>query len=160
VAPPLNLARARRAPDGRRAPDRRRAPAARRPSRAAALGALGALSAVLAVGWRACGALRVEVDGPSMLPELAPGDRLLVARARRLRAGDLVVVRDPDEPPRLLVKRVVATGGAGVEVAGDNPGASRDSRHFGPVAPALVLGRPWYRYAPEAARGLLARRPR
>jgi signal peptidase I len=40
----------------------------------------------------------VTVDGDSMMPTLAPGDRVLVRRARasRLRAGQVVVVEKPD----------------------------------------------------------------
>jgi len=95
-----------------------------------------------------------------MLPALAPGERLLVLRGARPRTGALVVVRDPDEPSRLLVKRVAGVTERGVVIAGDNAGASRDSRVLGPVARELVLGRPWYRYAPAASRGRLARAPR
>nr|MDA8292624.1 nickel-type superoxide dismutase maturation protease [Actinomycetota bacterium] len=98
--------------------------------------------------------------GPSMLPALAPGERLLVLRTRTLRDGELVVVRDPHAPGRVLVKRVASVGAGGLVVVGDNAGASRDSRHFGPVAASDVLGRPWYRYSPEGSRGRLARRPR
>lgn len=98
-----------------------------------------------------------------MLPALAPGDRLLVARGlmpgRRpaRRAGDLVVVRDPQLPARLLVKRIESLGASGIIVRGDNDGASRDSRTFGPVADELVVGRAWYRYAPRAHAGRLGR---
>lgn len=97
---------------------------------------------------------RVEVAGDSMQPTLAPGDRVLVF-GRRVRVGDLAAVRDPRRPDRVLVKRVVAvdeTTGA-VEVAGDNPDASTDSRAFGPVASPLVVGRVRWRYLPRARRG-------
>jgi nickel-type superoxide dismutase maturation protease len=94
-----------------------------------------------------------------MMPTLAPGDRLLVVRLGRPRPGDLVALRDPDEPARLLVKRIKARGPAGVEVRGDNEAASRDSRVFGPVAPSRLLGRAVYRYFPPAQAGRLPRRP-
>ena len=77
--------------------------------------------------WRTC-VCRVAVEGSSMMPTLAPGDRLLVVRLGRPRPGDLVALRDPDDPARLLVKRIKARGPAGVEVRGDNEAASRDSR--------------------------------
>jgi nickel-type superoxide dismutase maturation protease len=122
--------------------------------------------AILVVGpllwwWSRC-ATRVVVEGPSMLPTLAPADRLLVVRrvshARQaLRVGDLVVMRDPERHDRLLVKRVTATAVSGVVVVGDNPGASRDSRHFGEVSARLVVGRAWYRYAPATSAGRLDR---
>jgi signal peptidase I len=58
--------------------------------------------------------LRVVVADESMLPTLVPGDRLYVdARAFRngsARTGDLVVLKDPDDPSKWLVKRVRALG--------------------------------------------------
>jgi nickel-type superoxide dismutase maturation protease len=100
----------------------------------------------------------VEVAGTSMLPTLQPGDRLLVRRGRRARPGDLVVLPDPRDAARVLVKRVRATRTHGVEVAGDNLGASTDSRTFGVVPRSSVLGRAVYRYAPADRAGRLRRR--
>jgi nickel-type superoxide dismutase maturation protease len=100
--------------------------------------------------WRPVG--RVEVVGESMLPALAPGDRLLVLRAGRPRVGDVVAVRLTS---RTVVKRVAACGPDGLTVLGDNPGASTDSRTLGPVARSTVRGRAFYRYAPDFRRGLL-----
>ncbi|MBW3663240.1 MAG: nickel-type superoxide dismutase maturation protease [Actinobacteria bacterium] len=80
-----------------------------------------------------------------MLPTLRPGDLVVTCPARRLRVGQLVVVRDPRETSRTAVKRVVEVTAAGVEVRGDNPLASTDSRTFGPVplehVEAIVLFR-------------------
>jgi nickel-type superoxide dismutase maturation protease len=98
-------------------------------------------------------AKRVLVEGDSMRPTLEPGDRLLAIRARRIRAGQLVVVPDPRRPDRLLVKRVAAVGPAAVSVQGDNAGASTDSRQFGPVSRTAVVGRIVYRYAPLTRAG-------
>ena len=95
---------------------------------------------------------RVEVVGDSMLPALAPGDRLLVVAAPA-GVGDIVAVTDPRTPARTLVKRVAARGPEGVTVLGDNPAASTDSRALGPVAPAAIRGRAVYRYFPESRRG-------
>lgn len=91
---------------------------------------------------------RVVVEGRSMEPTLAPGDRLLVVRARPVRAGDVVAVRDPLQGGRLLVKRVGAVLGDEVVVRGDNEAASTDSREFGPVPAGAVLGRVVRCYAP------------
>jgi len=106
---------------------------------------------------------RVEVAGASMAPALQPGDRLVVVGRpwgppRWPRPGQVVAVPDPREPSRLLVKRVrsVDTGRGTLDVAGDAPAASTDSRTFGPVPRSTVLGRAVYRYAPPERRGPLA----
>lgn len=111
-----------------------------------------------------------RVSGPSMVPTYRDGDLLLVrygARTvARLRAGAVVVARDPRRTDLLIVKRAVrreggdlgggvnggvngeANGGADGRSAGagwwllaDNEFALGDSRQFGAVAPELVLGR-------------------
>lgn len=92
---------------------------------------------------------RVTVTGLSMAPALLPGDRLLVLRTRRVRIGDTVVVRDPRDPFREVVKRVAALGPEGaVTLRGDHATASTDSRTYGAVPRTLVVGRVIYRYAP------------
>jgi nickel-type superoxide dismutase maturation protease len=92
---------------------------------------------------------RVVVEGRSMEPTLAPGDRVLVVRARRLHALDVVAVRDPRDPKRVLVKRIGAVLEDEVVVRGDNPAASTDSRSFGPVPKSAVIGRVVRCYAPS-----------
>lgn len=101
---------------------------------------------------------RVDVHGESMLPTLEAGDRLVVV-ARRPRVGDVVAVRDPRERDRLLVKRVASRRGDAFVVSGDNPSASTDSRHFGPVDAELVVGVAVYRYFPAHRAGRLPRGP-
>jgi nickel-type superoxide dismutase maturation protease len=101
---------------------------------------------------------RVVVDGPSMEPTLQRGDRLLVVRRRRPRPGDLVAVRDPRDPRRLLVKRVTERTDDHVVVVGDNRGRSTDSRRFGPLHRRTVVGRVVYRYAPPGRTGFLLSR--
>jgi len=101
--------------------------------------------------------LRVEVQGSSMAPTLAPGERLLVHRTKRVRVGDIVVVVDPELAARTLIKRVSAVSVDAVLVAGDNQQASRDSTDFGPVEKTLLVGRAWYRYFPRDARKRLRR---
>jgi nickel-type superoxide dismutase maturation protease len=96
---------------------------------------------------------RVAVAGSSMTPTLQPGDWLLVDpdayRHRRPRIGELVLVSDPRSDERLLVKRVGAVSPEGaLEVVGDAPDASTDSRSFGPVGAEALLGRPFYRFRP------------
>ncbi|MGI9118716.1 MAG: nickel-type superoxide dismutase maturation protease [Acidimicrobiales bacterium] len=100
---------------------------------------------------------RVEVRGQSMVPTLRPGDRLVAVRGLPIRGGDLVAVADPRLPSRLLVKRVASLGsGHHLDVVGDNPSASTDSRTFGPVPPNLVTGRVVWRYWPPERRGRIS----
>jgi phage repressor protein C with HTH and peptisase S24 domain len=69
-----------------------------------------------------------------MEPTYRPGERLTALRRwRRVRVGDIVVVRDPRQPDRWLLKRCVVRTGSFLDLRGDNPGASTDSREFGPV---------------------------
>ncbi len=129
------------------------------PAAAVALG-LGAIS-VLARSLR-----RVEVVGGSMAPALLPGDRLVVLGPHRSgssgshwpwpRSGQVVAVRDPGQPGRILVKRVtdVRRSEGTFAVEGDARHASTDSRAFGPLPRSALVGWVVYRYAPTARSGL------
>jgi nickel-type superoxide dismutase maturation protease len=94
---------------------------------------------------------RYQVAGESMTPALSPGERVVVNKAAywfsKPKPGDVVVVRDPREPARLLIKRIDrAADGEGYRVFGDNSEASTDSRAFGPVRRDQILGKVWFRY--------------
>lgn len=86
-----------------------------------------------------------------MAPTLQPGDQLLVERLtfrwRSPRLGEVVLVRDPRQPSRELIKRVWAIGDAGVELRGDGT-ASTDSRAFGSLPFDTVAWRVAFRYWP------------
>lgn len=88
-----------------------------------------------------------------MSPALEPGDRLLVMPFARIRPGQMVAVHDPRVAGRVLVKRIRSIGREGVDVRGDNPGASTDSRHFGSIPPGSVVGTVVYRYHPPDRTG-------
>ncbi len=89
---------------------------------------------------------RFRVAGASMAPTLVAGDHVLVDlgayRRTRPQPGDIVLARHPYRTDVRLVKRVAAVVADGhCALAGDNPEESADSRCFGAVPAALVLGR-------------------
>ncbi|KAK1280154.1 hypothetical protein QJS04_geneDACA004840 [Acorus gramineus] len=103
---------------------------------------------------------QAQVYGTSMYPTLnESGDVVLIERVSprlgRVRSGDVVHLRSPRIPKRIVCKRVVAVEGDPVPgsffdrtvpeghvwVEGDNPYTSRDSRDFGPVPTQMVEGR-------------------
>jgi signal peptidase I len=99
---------------------------------------------------------RYVVEGPSMEPAFRPGDRVLVNRLayrkRTPRAGEVVVLRDPERRGHVLLKRVATAPGpahpapSSVYVLGDNAAESRDSRAFGPVGRDQIIGKAWIKY--------------
>lgn len=96
----------------------------------------------------------VVVRGESMAPTLRSGDRLLVEsitlRRRPPRTGEIVLAHDPRAPQRELVKRVAGHDPATdlVDLRGDAPDASTDSRAFGAVPRGVIRWRVAVRYWP------------
>ncbi len=101
----------------------------------------------------------VEVHGASMVPALVPGDWLVVERrtyARRApRVGEVVLAPDPRDPGRELIKRVAVVDleAGTIELRGDAPEESTDSRAFGAVPLASVRWRAVARYWPAGRAG-------
>ena len=90
---------------------------------------------------------RAKVTERSMEPALRPGDCLLIRRTRRIRPGQVVVARHPEQPEMLLVKRAARRADGGWWLESDNPGAGAvDSRRFGAVPGSLIEGRVLVRY--------------
>ena len=126
-------------------------------------------------------ALPWVVAGPSMLPTLQPGDRVLVDpwsyRRRVPRPGEVVLLEGPRAQPGWLVKRAaclppggdrfpqpgpwdgLSSSRAGIWVLGDNPDRSLDSRRFGPVPRERLVGRIFWRYWPPSRFGSLPAGP-
>jgi nickel-type superoxide dismutase maturation protease len=129
------------------------APAQPDPTRTARVVARLATAAALGVVAFAALSTRVEVEGRSMSPTLLPGDRLLLLRRGRIRPGDIVAAPDPRDHRRRVVKRVGGVGAGGLDLRGDDPARSTDSRTFGPVPRSSVLGRAVWRYAPPDRTG-------
>lgn len=104
----------------------------------------------------------VEVQGGSMAPSLLPGEWLVIESrtyARRApRVGEIVLAADPRDGTRELIKRVAAvdTVAGTLELRGDAPEASTDSRVFGVVPIATVRWRAIARYWPADRVGRLS----
>ena len=88
---------------------------------------------------------RVRIKGESMLPQLCPGDEVLVDSAAyegdRPEPGDLVIAKHPHQPDLQLIKRVLIVRDNGdCVLVGDNRQASTDSRTLGALPSHLILG--------------------
>jgi phage repressor protein C with HTH and peptisase S24 domain len=97
------------------------------------------------------------VHGPSMVPTMRHGDRILVrgrvgyfagsgGSADDVAVGDVVVARFRSRPDLLVVKRLARREGDGWWLAGDNPYGSDDSQTYGV---ADVVGRVVLRWWPR-----------
>lgn len=59
----------------------------------------------------------VSVNGPSMLPTLHSGDRLIVSQLHRHYAyGDIIISVQPNARDEAIIKRVIAVGGQTVDI--------------------------------------------
>ncbi|MFD3868765.1 nickel-type superoxide dismutase maturation protease [Streptomyces sp. NPDC058623] len=93
----------------------------------------------------------VEVTGPSMVPTLVHGDRLVVRYGAPVRPGDVVVFRHPLQQDLLVVKRAAERRPGGWWMLGDNPfNESGDSTDYGAVPEELVLATAVLRLRPRA----------
>ncbi|HSV68078.1 MAG TPA: S24 family peptidase [Mycobacteriales bacterium] len=87
--------------------------------------------------------LVASVVGPSMVPALYHGDRVLARRSAMIRPGDLVVGRFTGLD-RLVVKRAVRPVGGDWYIESVNPYAGGDSAVYGPAEiVARVVCRCW-----------------
>lgn len=94
---------------------------------------------------------RYAVAGASMSPAYNEGDWLVVdlnAFRRRLpRPGEVIVLHDPRESRRRIIKRVFAVTLHGeLDVRGDNAAESTDSRAFGLISASHVIGKVRWRF--------------
>ena len=108
------------------------------------------------------------MDGVSMLPTLAEAGEVVVEdrltyKFRSIRRGELVVLKSPLDPNRIICKRVLGLPGdivcvdptgqlapptehvtvpqGHIWIIGDNASWSRDSREYGPVSISLIRAR-------------------
>ncbi|XP_024028243.1 mitochondrial inner membrane protease subunit 1 [Morus notabilis] len=124
------------------------------------------------------------VHGPSMLPTLNLTGDVVIAehvshRLGKISRGDLVLVCSPQNPRKIVTKRVVGMEGDTVSffldpnfgdryrtavvpkghvwIQGDNVYASNDSRYFGPVPYGLIQGKVFFRVWPPDSFGPLGK---
>ncbi len=97
--------------------------------------------------------MRFEVSGDSMLPVFLAKDYLLVFKSRLVKSGDFVVLYDPRDMERKLLKRVGKVKSSAIFVEGLNKKYSTDSRVFGWVNKDLIVGKVFVRYYPLFGRG-------
>jgi signal peptidase I len=108
---------------------------------------------------------RVEIEGGSMAPMLAPGDWAMVVTPRRFRVDDIAVVEHPMREGYEMVKRIRGAPGDSVGdrvlgpdeywVEGDFGAASTDSRQFGPVGRDALKAKVMLIYWPKDRRRLV-----
>lgn len=86
-----------------------------------------------------------KIKGHSMNPSLHHNDIVVVNkflyRFREPRVGEVVMIRDPEERVKFLVKRVGSIHHSQVKVYGDNKQDSRDSHDFGDIHIGKIEGR-------------------
>lgn len=92
---------------------------------------------------------RFIVEGNSMKPAFKPGEHLLINKViykiKKPQRGDVIVLRDPRDARRLLLKRISEIQNEAFEVISDNIDGS-DSRTFGAVNGENIIGKVFFRY--------------
>jgi nickel-type superoxide dismutase maturation protease len=78
-----------------------------------------------------------RVEGMSMAPAFLPGRLVFAWRLRSPRVGDVVIVRHHHLE---LIKRISQIEDDRVYLLGDNPAESTDSRQYGWLPMASILG--------------------
>ena len=73
----------------------------------------------------------VRVCGPSMVPVLRDGDRVVVRHGARIGVGEVVLASFRSMPDRLVLKRTVRREDGGWWLASDNAAAGGDSASHG-----------------------------
>lgn len=90
-----------------------------------------------------------QVKGQSMEPLCREGDFVFVNRATYLlshpKEGEIVVLHHPEDPAKLLIKRIKYVRPQGSKpwywVEGDNVRSSEDSRSFGWMPREAIVGK-------------------
>ena len=82
------------------------------------------------------------VEGNSMRPVLREGEAVLIQKGSTLRVGEVVIACHPYKQSVRIIKRITKIHDPDrYELLGDDPGESTDSRTFGPIEGAMILGK-------------------
>lgn len=77
-----------------------------------------------------------------MMPTLNDGDVVLVRRTRRVKVGNVILAKHPYQQSVKVLKRISEINEQGrLVLTGDNPEESTDSRTFGSISSADVVGK-------------------
>jgi nickel-type superoxide dismutase maturation protease len=82
-----------------------------------------------------------RIEGDSMTPTLKNGQRVLVKIAANLQIGDIVVAKHPFRKTPIIKRITEFSTGGKLFLSGDNPEESTDSRTFGEIPAADILGK-------------------
>jgi nickel-type superoxide dismutase maturation protease len=84
----------------------------------------------------------VRVSGDSMAPTLEDGDLVYIEQSVTTKIGDVVLAQHPYKQSVTMLKRITAIDENGrLELLGDNPSESTDSRTFGSVSIEYIKGK-------------------
>ena len=56
------------------------------------------------------------ISGPSMQPTFENNDRVIAVRHSKLSRGDIVILKAPDEPGALYIKRIIGVPGDSIKI--------------------------------------------
>ncbi len=82
------------------------------------------------------------IEGLSMVPTYAPGERVIVRYGSSFGVGDVVLIAFHD---RIDVKRISKIENGLVTIIGDNEAVSIDSRKYGPVQNSQIVAKVIFR---------------
>ncbi len=68
-----------------------------------------------------------------MYPAYKAGETIFVSKSKNFNIGDVVVASHPHKKNQLILKRIHGIEGNLMELWGDNPKESSDSRQFGKI---------------------------
>lgn len=86
--------------------------------------------------------IKYRVEGNSMLPTLKDGDIVLIKPGGNYSVGNIVLANHPYKQSTKILKRITAISKEGlIEISGDNPSESSDSRIFGNIHDREIIGK-------------------